>query len=1732
MERIKRLFSLLFILIFVTFLSSCGFNNSKTDVTTTSKQGSNNKTTEEDTELNEHWSQKISINDYLDRIFNIRIDLVNGDPTLILTNIATKKTIEFYDVELAIDIYNYQANQTTYNFCKMVISSDGTASLTSAALYNIYQESGGRIVARFNTDSTQGYFRYKECENHYFVRTEVLPTCTDEGYIIHECEYCFYYSKTPNGSPLGHDYVEMAGTKRNPTCEEEGYVLERCSRCGKTNDHILEPLGHYNANGYCPRCGWLNSEKLVLNAKAFNGYNDENIIIPKPKGNTKISGINLTGYISPTGYLCENLYFGGTLNEYISLQITYSDDYHTFLCKNLYLHDDNGDTLYQGEKYSLVTTVEISNTVLALNPYIFAGNESIDTLVLSTSVENIKDGAFYMMKNLKNVYYNGSIDNWCDITFVSLASNPLIYTKKLYILDEDGTINYGSNKYSVLKKVNPSRATAINNYAFYGLDCLEEVTLPSTVTSIGVSSFYKCTGLKEITIPAKVKTIYKSAFEECTSLESIIFEDNSNLSTLFNRAFAKCTSLKTIALPSTITVMGSEILAGDSALESIEFPGKELVLGELFGNELMDSKPVRQFTLTSGPGDFTLPKNLNLVTINGGTVIENMFMNCGEIANIVITGNVKNIEYNAFQNNNDSTIYFDGEFSKWMTISTSLNLSSEQTALLRISDEDGDVELNNKKYKKINSGVITISDGTKTIPSRAFANFDKVTDIILPDSLIEIGSEAFTGCLSLTKITLPSSINTISSGMFFGCTNLEEVETAGYINKVGESTFEGCVNLSKINFGENLDEIGKRAFKGCESLKNITLGYSVYTIGDYAFQDMTSLEVVTIPYTVDGMGTGIGKGIFTGCSNLKEITLGYLGKGVSETKTLGYYFEYVEDTENFTETIQNNVRYYLPNSLEKVTVISGGIIASAFENCNNIKEISVTDGLLGIPSYAFFNCESLTTLSIGDSYRTVGDYAFSGCKKLMISINNTVTQIGEGAYKDCLYLQSVDLSTYITQIKDHTFEGCINLAITTVPDAITKIGDYAFSGCKSMNSFTIPSGVKNIGSFAFKDCTRFQTFSFPQTVETIGEGALSGCYNITILSIPFVGYSIDNTYNINTLGFTFGTDRYDYSTPTDNPEGFSTIYYLPKKLTKVVVKGGNNVPDGAFAGCSTLETINLQFNFDKIGFYAFANCKSLKSVNMTNTYKIIGEYAFSGCESLQSFNFYNNLTNIGPYAFSGCKSLTKITTPQTVNIIPEGMFYNCLSLKTLIITDNITQINYNAFRNCYKLVEIYNQSSLSLVTGSYDNGSVALYAYDIYDDLSTPSKIHLYGDYSFYEASDNDIYLIEYFGSNRNVALPDTYKSKNYQINSGAFYGNQNITSIVIKEGVTGIKDNAFKDCYRLVQVTNLSSLNIEKGSTNYGEVAFYALVVNNTDLGDPMIVEEGDFIFYEGETDNYLIDYSGYDSNVVLPKSYKDSEYKVLRYAFYNKTQIRQITLPNTVRVYRGDVFNGCTSIIEVYYDGSIDDWCHTEFFNEYSNPMAFTDKFYILDENGEISFNGKNYTTISSVTIPTDITKLGSSLFMNIKTLENVILHDNITSIGSYTFSGCTSIKELIIPDSVKSLGIYAFAYMTAPVKFGLGSELTSFSISSMSNYKGDYVIIPAGVFSIADYAFYGCSFNRVYCLNTSLEYKSSVKIGVNGNYDLKNTPWFTYTLSGQNETRWGNWWYYNSDNEIVVL
>ncbi|MDR0448037.1 MAG: leucine-rich repeat domain-containing protein, partial [Treponema sp.] len=86
-----------------------------------------------------------------------------------------------------------------------------------------------------------------------------------------------------------------------------------------------------------------------------------------------------------------------------------------------------------------------------------------------------------------------------------------------------------------------------------------------------------------------------------------------------------------------------------------------------------------------------------------------------------------------------------------------------------------------------------------------------------------------------------------------------------------------------------------------------------------------------------------------------------------------------------------------------------------------------------------------------------------------VTIPNTVTSIGEGAFVNCSNLESI-----------------------AIPDSVTTIGNYAFqqSGLKSI---TIGSGIKSIGGMAFSDIPWLETFTiYANTPPTLGRGVFEG----------------------------------------------------------------------------------------------------------------------------------------------------------------------------------------------------------------------------------------------------------------------------------------------------------------------------------------------------------------------------------------------------------------------------------------------------------------------------------------------------------------------------------------------------------------------------------------------------------------------------------------------------------------
>ena len=62
-----------------------------------------------------------------------------------------------------------------------------------------------------------------------------------------------------------------------------------------------------------------------------------------------------------------------------------------------------------------------------------------------------------------------------------------------------------------------------------------------------------------------------------------------------------------------------------------------------------------------------------------------------------------------------------------------------------------------------------------------------------------------------------------------------------------------------------------------------------------------------------------------------------------------------------------------------------------------------------------------------------------------------------------------------------------------IPDSVTSIGNSAFKGCKSLTSIVIPDSVTAIGDYAFHDCKNLTSIVIPDSVTAIGDDAFYGC---------------------------------------------------------------------------------------------------------------------------------------------------------------------------------------------------------------------------------------------------------------------------------------------------------------------------------------------------------------------------------------------------------------------------------------------------------------------------------------------------------------------------------------------------------------------------------------------------------------------------------------------------------------
>ncbi len=179
------------------------------------------------------------------------------------------------------------------------------------------------------------------------------------------------------------------------------------------------------------------------------------------------------------------------------------------------------------------------------------------------------------------------------------------------------------------------------------------------------------------------------------------------------------------------------------------------------------------------------------------------------------------------------------------------------------------------------------------------------------------------------------------------------------------------------------------------------------------------------------------------------------------------------NTCTITNYIGNATTVTIPSYIygKKVAKIEG-----AFENCKNLKSVSIPNTINLIGECSFKYCVNLESIVIPSSVKTIGVNAFFNCKSMKkVTIGNGVTSIGNSAFWCCLNLTSIAIPSSVTSIDNYAFAGCDGLTSVTISEGVKRIGFYAF-GCKNLKSITVPKSVTTIDynalGYYFPDANR------------------------------------------------------------------------------------------------------------------------------------------------------------------------------------------------------------------------------------------------------------------------------------------------------------------------------------------------------------------------------------------------------------------------------------------------------------------------------------------------------------------------------------------------------------------------------------------------------------------------------------------------------------------------------------
>lgn len=907
------------------------------------------------------------------------------------------------------------------------------------------------------------------------------------------------------------------------------------------------------------------------------------------------------------------------------------------------------------------------------------------------------------------------------------------------------------------------------------------------------------------------------------------------------------------------------------------------------------------------------------------------------------------------------------------------------------------------------SGTTYNSYTSQTHPGWYETYGNKVTEVLIDDTITTVGNYLFYGHSALEKVTFGSGLTRIGDYAFANCTALEaqDAEWNCPVTEFGSYAFANC-SIKNAGIPATITKLGSGVFSGnpVEQISYRATAAAAHTADVVPFSGLADSVDTTI--TIADSVTSIPAFMFykaevekinigTGVASIGEAA--FSGSKTAEVAIPNGNAAYRVNADGNLYTADNlTIIAYLGKHQDAAYTLATGvntIAAGAFYGHPYLERMTFDATVINIGKEAFFACEKLESIAVNDfmdeasflAEVTVGEnwsgnaeVIFSGLawdigvtKGAMTATlysDGRLAITGSGLMKNWASASAVDWYSKRNTITKVTFDGDIQ-----------SIGAYAFSGCESLSDCVLPDSVSSIGQYAFFDCKGITFFRVPDKVTTINTYTFANCTSL---------YWVDCGLGVQSIEpFAFAgcpTARY-IAINGSATEVKGNAFQGDKNATLLIVGKQQMTDFTDYTGINDAATGSVDTKVFRICYLKdIEQGRLLKRYAANNTTAAIGSTgSYANTSDLYAYSFDSNNDGKADYLHVAGASAMETTwadkTQVPWNEIRETLTKVC-------VEDDVTSVGPYAFEDC-----------TALTFARIGKGAAT------------------FSTHAFYNCSA----LKEFLCNVRSFSTGSLTADSNVFVNAGASDG----FSVVFEDDATRIPGYLFYNC------KNLTNLTLGKGISSINSFAFAGctgmktLYIKSTkiDSTDPKIFtdagkDSGGFTVELAANVTKLPDNLFYstDGNPYVTSVFADAGSKLESIgssAFFDCNRLESAYFANcTMLTYiHNAAFKGCTRLVSA----------------DFSNCIK--------------------------------LQKINSEAFANCMNLADFTISNDeaITNIGDKAFYNTLAIRTMTIPESVREIGADAFGlWVPQQIIYVLGKMSVGDFSSAPSSWPGNATVI----------------------------------------------------------------------------